>query len=199
MSSPNSNGFSLDKGLIRKGTLIWIGNNLAFQTKLIAAFHASAIGGHSGVNATYHRLNKLFLWRGMKADVDIYVKQYSICQQSKHSHDHLAGLLQPLPIPAGVWQDVSMDFVEGLPKSKGYSVIMVVVDRLTKFAHFILLKHPYTAVTVAQLFLDNVVKLHGLPSNIVSDRDSLCQQLLEAPVQALHGELDTVYCIPSTN
>lgn len=66
-----------------------------------------------------------------------------------------------------------MDFIEGLPKSDGYSVIMVVVDRLTKFAHFLALKHPYTAASVAQLFMDQVVKMHGLPISIVSDRDTI--------------------------
>ena len=156
-----------------KGTLIWIGNNLALQTKLIAAFHLSAIGGRSGVNAIYHRLKKLFIWKGMKTDMDSYIKQCSICQHTKHSHDHPAGLLQPLPIPAGVWQDMFMDFVEVLPKSKGYSVILVVVDRLAKFAHFISMKYPYTTVTVAHLFMDHIVKLHGLPSSIVSDRDKI--------------------------
>jgi len=173
LSSPNSNGLTLDQGLIRKGTLIWIGNNSALQTKLIAAFHSSAIGGYSGRTATYQRLKKLFFWKGMKTDVDNYVKQYNICQHSKHAHTHPAGLLQPLPIPAGVWQELSMDFIEGLPKSKGYSVIMVVVDRLTKFAHFIPMKHPYSAATVAQLFMDNIVKMHGLPNIIVSDRDRI--------------------------
>jgi hypothetical protein len=173
LTSPNAQGYVLDRGLIRKGPLIWIGHNTALQTKLIAAFHSTAIGGHSGVNATYHRLKKLFLWKGMKTDVDTYVKQCSICQHTKHSHSHPAGLLQPLPIPAGVWQDLSMDFVEGLPKSDGYTVIMVVVDRLTKFAHFIPLKHPYTASSVAQLFLDHIVKLYGRPRSIVSDRDKI--------------------------
>jgi len=140
-----------------KGTLIWIGNNIALQTKLIAAFHLSAIGGRSGVNAIYHRLKKLFIWKGMKTDMDSYIKQCSICQHTKHSHDHPAGLLQPLPIPAGVWQDMFMDFVEVLPKSEGYSVILVVVDKLTKFAYFISMKHPYTTVTVAHLFMDHIV------------------------------------------
>jgi len=66
-----------------------------------------------------------------------------------------------------------MDFIEGLPKSEGYSVILVVVDRLTKCAHFLPLKHPYTASTVAQVFMDRVVTLHGLPHSIVTDRDTV--------------------------
>jgi len=72
----------------------------------------------------------------MKLDVDSYVKQCLVCQLSKHSNSHPMGLLQTLPIPEGVCQDLSMDFIEGLPKSQGYNVILAVVDRLTKFAHF---------------------------------------------------------------
>jgi hypothetical protein len=66
-----------------------------------------------------------------------------------------------------------MDFIKGLPKSEGYIVIMVIVDRLNKYAHFIPVKHPYTASSIAQLFLDNIVKLHGMPQSIVLDRDTI--------------------------
>jgi hypothetical protein len=138
--------------LIRYHNLIWIGHNSALQTKLIASFHSSPLGGHSGVQATYNRLKHHFSWKGMKADVDSFIKQCSVCQHNKHSHNNPAGLLQPLPIPARVWRDLSMDFIEGLPKSEGYSVILVVVDRLTKFAHFIPVKHPYTALNISHLF-----------------------------------------------
>ena len=106
-------------------------------------------------------------------DVENFVKQCSICQHAKHSLQHPMGLLQPLPIPGGVWQDLTMDFIEGLPKSEGYSVILVVVDRLTKYAHFLPIRHPYTALMVAQTFLDTVVKLHGLPACIVTDQDTI--------------------------
>ena len=96
-----------------------------------------------------------------------------VCQEAKHTHSLPASLLQPLPIPHGVWKDLSMDFIEGLPKSEGYSVIQVVVDRLTKFVYFLPVKHPYTIVSIAKLFLDNIVKLHGLPQSIVIDRDTV--------------------------
>lgn len=99
--SPDSNGFSMEQGLIKKNNLIWIGQNSTLQTKLIAAFHSSAIGGHSGTDATYHRL-KSFAWKGMKANIESFIKQCATCQHTKHAHIHLAGLLQPLPILVGV-------------------------------------------------------------------------------------------------
>nr|GEV89579.1 reverse transcriptase [Tanacetum cinerariifolium] len=81
------------------------------------------------------------------------------------------GLLQPLPIPNGIFSDVSMDFIGGLPKVKGKDTIFVVVDRLTKYAHFVLLGHPFLAEDVAQVFIDNIYKLHGCLNSIISDRD----------------------------
>ena len=115
--SPDDHGFSLDKGVIRKQGKIWVGHNSAVQTRIIAAMHSSPVGGHSGQKATYHRVNNLFAWKGLKGDVVNFVQQCGICQQAKHSHTHPAGLLQPLPVPEGVWRDISMDFVEGLPRS----------------------------------------------------------------------------------
>lgn len=165
VTSPNSTGYSLHDGIIKYNSQIWVGQNTALQTKLIATFHSSAIGGHSGTKATYHRLKNHFSWKGTKQAVDDFIKQCPICQQAKHSNNHPAGLLQPLPIPQGVWMDLSMDFIEGLPKSQGCNVILVVVDRLTKYSHFVAVKHPYTAATIAQLFMDNIVKLHGLPQS----------------------------------
>ena len=83
------------------------------------------------------------------------------------------GLLQPLPIPSQIWTDISMDFIEGLLSSNGYSVIMVIVDRLTKYAHFVALKHLFTAIIVAKAFVANVVRSHGVSTSIVSDQDKV--------------------------
>lgn len=109
----------------------------------------------------------------MKKDLRSWVAECRECQQNKYKTISHLGLLQPLPIPTHVWKDISMDFITGLPLCKSISVFLVVVDRLSKYAHFIPLAHPYTASIIAQEFVDNVFKLHGMPSTIVNDRDTI--------------------------
>ncbi|KAI4334658.1 hypothetical protein L6164_013376 [Bauhinia variegata] len=99
-----------------------------------------------------------------------FIRECSVCQQHKYEAGSPAGLLQPLPIPRAIWEDINMDFIMALPKLKGFDAVIVVVDRLTKYEHFIAFKDPFTAQTVAILFA-KVVRLHGIPSSIVSDWD----------------------------
>lgn len=100
-----------------------------------------------------------------------FIGACAVCQKNKTGHLHPAGLLQPLEIPTSVWADISMDFIEGLPKVGGKFVILSVVDRFSKYAHFVTLGHPYTASSVACAFFTDIVRLHGMPSSIASDRD----------------------------
>jgi transposase InsO family protein len=101
------------------------------------------------------------------------VQACDICQRAKSEHIKLPGLLQPLPIPTRAWSTVSMDFVDGLPKSDGADVILVVIDKFTKYGHFLPLSHPYTALQVAKLYFNQVYRLHGLPQAIITDRDKV--------------------------
>jgi hypothetical protein len=103
----------------------------------------------------------------MKQDIHKFVVECEACQRNKGETVKSPGTLQPLPIPPAIWKDISMDFITGLLGNK--SVIMVVVDRLSKYAHLCALHHPFTASTVAQTFMDQVFKIHGMPNSIVSD------------------------------
>jgi hypothetical protein len=116
---------------------------------VLLELHTSPVGGHSGFLKTYDRFKNDFFGDGLKTDVQRFVAECLVFQQNKVETIKTPGLLQPLSIPSQRWEEVSMDFITGLPKSKGKSVIMVIVDRLTKYAHFFALSHPFKASTVA--------------------------------------------------
>lgn len=119
------------------------------------------------------RLKQCFAWRGMKAAVKDFVQSCAICQQAKYDRSRSPGLLQPLPVPDSAWQVLSMDFIEGLPLSNSFNCILMVIDLLTKYGHFIPLRHPFTAAGVAKAFFQIVYRLLGLPSSIISNRDHI--------------------------
>lgn len=163
--------FSLQQGIIKYKSCIWLGSNTALQQRVISALHDSPVGGHSGVPATFQKISRLFYWPKMRADIRTYVQSCSVCAQAKPDRAKYPGLLSPLPVPRTSWEHISMDFIEGLPTSGCANAIMVVVDRYSKFAHFIALHHPFSAASVSKLFLDTVFRLHGMPLSIMSDRD----------------------------
>jgi hypothetical protein len=127
--------------------------------------------GHEGIQKTLQRLRATFFTPGNNKLVRDYIKSCSVCQRNKTVHLHPTGLLQPLAVPSGVWRDIALDFVEGFPRVGGKSVILTVVDRFSKSAHFVTLGHPYSATTVAKAFFDSIVRLHGVPASMVNDRD----------------------------
>lgn len=169
ISSPQGN-YSLHKGLIRHKGRIWLGCNDSVHKEVLHALHSSPIGGHSGIHATYNRIKQLFSWPGMKKQVGQFVAQCQICRQAKSERVPYPGLLEPLDVPSGAWQVVTMDFINGLPVSSGYNCILVIVDKFSKYAHFLPLAHPFTALSVAMAYMKDVFQL---PQAIVSDRDPI--------------------------
>jgi IS30 family transposase len=155
-----------------KGKVV-VGNNSVLRSQIIFMFHNSALEGHSGMTVTSKTVGSLFYWKGQQKHIRQHVREYNVCQRTKHEIVVSPGLIQPLPIPITLFIDFSMDFVEGLPKSDGKDVIMVIVDRFSKDAHCVTLSHPYSARTIARAFMDNIYKLHWIPALITSDRDSV--------------------------
>jgi hypothetical protein len=168
---------------------------------VISELHSPPTTRHSGFTKTYEWVKRSFFWDGMKQDVHTFVVECDVCQRNKGETIKTPGTLQPLLIPSAIWQDISMEFIVGLPKSSNKSVIMVVVDHLSKYSHLCALQHPFTTSTMAQIFTDNIFKLHGMPHSIVSNRDptftsNFWQELFHLQGTQLH--LSTTYH-PHTN
>lgn len=140
---------------------------------LLKEFHDSPAARHGGYLRTFKRISTEFFWEGMRHDIKKFVAECPICQQNKYDTISPAELLQPFPILQQIWEDITMDFIDGLLCSSGYNLVLAVVDRLSKYSHYILLKHPYSAKTVVKEFMAHVVKLHGFLRSIIMDRDKI--------------------------
>ncbi|XP_077249415.1 uncharacterized protein LOC143888918 [Tasmannia lanceolata] len=135
--------------------------------------HKSRYTIHPGSTKMYHDLKRNFWWSGMKREVASYVSKCLTCQKIKNEHQKPGGTLKPLEIPMWKWDSISMDFIMGLPKTKsGCDSIWVIVDRLTKSAHFISMKNTWTLNKLAEVYVAQINRLHGVPASIVSDRDT---------------------------
>lgn len=181
--------------LYRKGRLV-VGNDSSIKDTIMKWMHTSGQGGHSGIYATLKRVQTLFYWSGMKESIIAFIKQCIVCQKCKYDQSAYPRMLQPLPIPTTIWEEVTMDFIEGLPKSKGKEVIMGIVDRLSKYGHYIALSHPFSALTVAQAYLDHNYTLHGSPRSIIYDRDKVFTSHFWTEFMRLQGvqiKLSTTY------
>lgn len=166
-------GYGLRDGILHYKNCIWVGKSPELHQCILHSLHASPAGGHSGINATYQRVKSLFAWTGLKGDVTRFISSCDICQRAKVEHVKYPGLLEPLPVPDHAWQMVSLDFIEGLLKSNKFNAILVVVDKFSKYAHFIPLSHLFTALQVAQAYMQEVFRLHSMPQSIISDRDRI--------------------------
>lgn len=186
--------YTLLHGLLRKNEKLVVGPVPTLRRAIIEWHHSSLEAGHSGRDATSMGVKRLFYWKGILKDVKFFMKECLVCQAAKYEPLASPGLLQPLEIPNEVWKDISLDFITCLPKSMHTDTILVVVDRLSKYAHFIPFAHPFTAVQVAQGFLDNVFKVHGWPRSIVSDRDAVLMSLFWKALFSVQG---TQFCFSS--
>lgn len=147
-NQPTKTGFSYQRGvLLYKGHLV-LARASPWIQQLLQEFHATPLGGHLGFYRTYHHVAANLFWFGMKRVLFRSVT----CQHQKYIAAAPGGLLPPLCITELTWEEISMDFIKGLPKSKGFEAILVVVDRLSQYSHFIAFKHPYTAKIVVEVF-----------------------------------------------
>ncbi|CAJ0968550.1 unnamed protein product [Ranitomeya imitator] len=149
------------------------GKNFVPQDKRLEVLlwgHSSKISGHVGIKKTLNLLSRYYWWSTLRQDVHDFVATCATCARNKVPRKLSFGLLHPLPVPEGPWQQIAMDFITDLPCSSGCATILVVVDRFSKMAHFVPLPGLPSAPKLAKIFILQIFRLHGLPQRIVSDR-----------------------------
>ena len=161
-----------DDGALVIGSRLCVPAAEELKGQILGEAHSSAYAMHPGSTKMYRTLKEYYWWSGMKREVAEYVSKCLICQQVKAERQNPSGLLQPLPIPEWKWELITMDFIFKLPPTtQRHDGIWVVVDRLTKSAHFLHIREKFSPQKLAELFMNHIVSLHGVPVSIISDRD----------------------------
>jgi hypothetical protein len=158
--------------ILRCKKRVCVPNDPNLRRLILDEGHKSKLSIHPGATKMYQDLKLNFWWSGMKKQVAEYVAACLTCQKAKVEHQKPAGIMQSLEVPEWKWDSISMDFVTALPKTqKRHDSIWVIVDRLTKSAHFLPVKTTFNVQQLAELYVAEIVRLHGVPTSIVSDRD----------------------------
>ncbi|GMI84444.1 hypothetical protein HRI_002113700 [Hibiscus trionum] len=173
LDTKSGEGFRIHtNGLLYFKDRICVPNDKSLKRDLLEEAHQSSFSVHPGSVKMYKDLKSLYWWSGMKVAINDFVSKCLNCQKVKAEHRVPTGLLQPLVLPQWKWERITMDFVTGLPCSpRKYDAIWVIVDRFTKSAHFIPIRINYSLETLANLYIQEIIRLHGIPISIVSDRD----------------------------
>jgi hypothetical protein len=162
-----------EDGILMHKNRIYVPNSRELRKLVLKEMHNVPYVRHPGYQKTIAAIRSQYFWPGMKKDVVDYISRCMECQRVKVEHRHPTGLLQPLPIPEWKWEVVTIDFITKFPRTtRQHDSIMVVVDKLTKVAHFIPVKMTHKATNIAEIYMKEIARLHGIPKEIVSDRDS---------------------------
>ncbi|XP_073133837.1 uncharacterized protein [Henckelia pumila] len=164
--------YTVKDGVVHHKRRMWVPTVNSLREDVMTEAHTVPYSIHPGSTKMFKDLQMLYWWLGMKKDIVKFVSEWLTCQQVKVEHQRPAGLLKPLHIPTWKWEDVTMDFVIGLPiTQRRMNSIWIIVDRLTKSAHFLPVRNNFSMNQYAELYIREVVRLHGVPARIVSDRD----------------------------
>ncbi|KAK9048751.1 hypothetical protein SSX86_032282 [Deinandra increscens subsp. villosa] len=162
-----------ESGIKTRFGRVWVPNSCDVRNMLLDEAHKSRYTVHPGATKMYNDLKANYWWPGMKRDIVKYVERCLTCLQVKAEHQRPYGKLQPLEIPVWKWEHVTMDLVTKLPRTaRNHDAIWVIVDRLTKSAHFLPIREKYSSEKLADIYIDEIVSRHGVPVSIVSDRDT---------------------------
>jgi len=159
----------VDSVMYKEGK-VYVPKDNKLRAEIIRLHYDMPVGGHRGQWKTVELVTRNFWWPGITKEVKQYIEGCDACQHNKNHTEQPVGKLMPNSIPDKPWTHISADFITKLPSAQGYDSILVVLDRLTKMAHFIPTMEKTLAEGLARLFRDNMWKLHGLPKSIISDR-----------------------------
>ncbi|GJU87094.1 putative reverse transcriptase domain-containing protein [Tanacetum coccineum] len=179
---------------------IWVPLVRGVRTIIMDEAHKTGYSVHPGADKMYLDLRDMYWWPAMKRNISTYVSKCLTCAKVKAEHQRPSGLLQQPDIPEWKWDKITMDLITKLPRSRGgYDAIWVIVDRLTKLAHFLAIRKDFSTEKLARLYINEIVAQHRVPVSIISDRDGRFTSLLAIGTKSIGDKIRLEYCLSSSD